>query len=98
MKISRKNMKLGKKLAGISAEGFSWLDYVDVTSCTDTVIVSKYISEVNKRKRRHQGTHSSLYCTAILICCGLSGSSAGRHLLIPSFAVRHYSVWCMALL
>jgi hypothetical protein len=90
MKISRKNMKLVKKLAGISAEEFSLLDYDDVTSCTDTVTVNKYISEVNKERNAIK-THT-VHCIALLHFAVLSGSSAARHLLNPSVAA------CQALL
>jgi len=64
MKISCKNMKLVKKLAGVSAEGFSWLDYGDVTSCTDTVTVNKYISEVNKERNAIKA--HTVHCIALL--------------------------------
>jgi len=64
MKISRKNVKLVKKLAGISAEGFSLLNYDDVTSFTDTVTVNKYISEVNKERNAIKA--HTVYCIALL--------------------------------
>ena len=61
-------------------------------SCTDTVTVNKYISEVNKSNKRQQGIdgYLALRFTALLHVAICQDRLQGDYSMNQSVAARHY--------